>query len=631
MKSKIVQEMSETEALVFTEQELSAEDKALVDLIYKRLDIFEQKNRPYHDEAKKCRKILHMEDPDQDDPETVEKNGKRTLQLQTLKSTINNVVADQMLSMPEAKVLPETPMMQEAADDLQDILHFVTYCANDYEQLHYRRCEDFYTTGTAITQVAWDDDMNYGKGEIALIRWPLEAFIWDPLAERLDDCRAVMKVSWHPLSFFKEHWPKEGRFVGSEDNEHNNVGMTEGQEDSDVYDDDDRALLVEYWWREYNAKKKRYTINVAYVAGNALLYKEEDIYSHGKYPFVIDIHDSIEGSLVGKGLVAELAPMMRYINRYAAYADMNARMSSKTRMLVKRGSGIDIDALTDWETDIIEGDRTEQGVDVSWMQNQPFNSTITNLMTMFQSDLKADSGANQFTRGETTGGIVSGKAINSLIQAGGKVASMRTEQLKYGSKEMDEQITWLAAQYYESGRTIMITGRKPVMVDKEKIFGKKTRGSVNPPPYTVQIEVSSRDPQRIANQNQMFMEAYNMAAQTPFPIRFSSLIKVCNLDGKDRILQVIEADEHYQEQMQQLQQQLEQMGQQMQQLQGENQNLKKSTAELSNTLSTMTARRGGNPQQQAPQAKMGTQEQPNAIVDNARNMMGVPTGANLHT
>ena len=629
MKEKIVQELTETDEIVFTEQKLSEEDKALVDLIYKRLDIFEQQNRPYHDEAKKCRKILHMDDPDQDDPETIDRNGKRTLQLQTLKSTINNVVADQMLSMPEAKVLPETPEMQEAADDLQDILHFITYCANDYEQLHYRRCEDFYTTGTAITQIAWDDDMNYGKGEVALIRWPLEAFLWDPLAERLDDCRAVMKVSWHPLSYFRAHWPDEGRFVGAEDNQHNNVGMTEGQEESDHYDNDDRALLVEYWWREYNAKKRQYTINVAYVAGNALLYKEEDIYSHGKYPFVIDIHDSIEGSLVGKGLVAELAPMMRYINRYASYADMNARMSSKGRMLVKRGNGIDKDALTDWETDIIEGDRIVQGEDVSWLQNQPFNSTITNLMTMFQSDLKADSGANQFTRGETTGGIVSGKAINSLIQAGGKVASMRTEQLKYGSKEMDEQITWLAAQYYETGRTIMITGRKPVKVDKEKIFGRKTRGSVNPPPYTVQIEVSSRDPQRIANQNQMFMEAYNMAAQTPFPIRFSSLIKVCNLDGKDRILPVIEADEHYQEQMQQLQQQVEQMGQQMQKIQSENDVLKKTANQLSNTASTMAARRGGNPQRQAPQAKMGTEEQPNAIVDNARNMLGVPTGTEL--
>ena len=255
------------------EQPLKKEDQDLVALIYERLDIFEEKNRPYHEKAKTCRRIVHMDDPFQDDPKTVKKNGKRTLQLQTLKSTINNVVADQMLSMPEAKVVPETPEKQEAADDLQDILHYITYCANDYEQLHYRRCEDFYVTGTAITQISWDPDMSYGKGEVAMIRWPVEAFLWDPTAERLDDCRAVMKVSWHPLSWYTEHYPEAGQYVTADDGTHNNVGMTDGQIDSEHLSDEKRALLIEYWWREYNASTRRYTINVAYAAGHALLEK----------------------------------------------------------------------------------------------------------------------------------------------------------------------------------------------------------------------------------------------------------------------------------------------------------------------------------------------------------------------
>ena len=617
------------EEVFMDEQQLNEEDADLLDLIYERLDIFEQMNRPYHDAARKCRQIVHMEDPDQDDPETVRKNGKRTLQLQTLKSTINNVVADQMLSMPEAKVVPETPEMQEQADDLQDILHFITYCANDYEQLHYRRCEDFYVTGTAITQIAWDDDMNYGKGEVALIRWPIEAFLWDPTADNLQDCRAVMKVSWHPLSWYRAHYPETGKYVGSEKSYYNNVGMAEDPADIEHQNDEKRALLIEYWWREYNAKTRRYSINVAFAAGNALLEKQTDVYDHGLYPFVIDVHDSIEGSLVGEGLVHELAPMMRYINRYAAYADMNARMSSKGRMLVRKGSGIDKEALTDWQNDVIEGDQITQGDAWNWMQNAPFNSTITNLMTMFQSDLKADSGANQFTRGETTGGIVSGKAINSLIQAGGKVASMRTEQLKYGSKNIDEQITWLAAQFYEDGRTIMITGHRAraVTVDTKALFGKKSKGSVNPPPYTVQIEVSSKDPQRIANQNQMFMEAYTMSAQAQQFFPLSALFQILNLDGKDRILPVIQANETYQQQMQALQQQVEQMQAQMEQMNAENQNLKKTVAQTTNALTTMAARRGQNPQEALASQQEQAAQSP--MVTGAQNMMGVPTGAEL--
>lgn len=270
------------------------------------------------------------------------------------------------------------------------------------------------------------------------------------------------------------------------------------------------------------------------------------------------------------------------------------------------------------------------------MQNQPFNSTITNLMTMFQSDLKADSGANQFTRGETTGGIVSGKAINSLIQAGGKVASMRTEQLKYGFKAMVEQIVWLMSQFYDDDRVVMITGkegRREIKVDSKRLFGKKGKGAVNPPPYTVQIEVSSRDPQRIANQNQMFMEAYTMSAQAQQFFPLSSLFEILNLDGKDKILPVIRENEHYQEQMQQMQQQLEQMAQQMEQMQAENDNLRRTSTQMTNALSSMTARKGGAVAPGATQvaAAGGGDESMGAIVNSARNTLGQPLGAQLPT
>lgn len=603
------------------EQRLDEEEKELLDTIYSRLDIFQQQNQKFYDEARECRQIIHMEDPYQDDPETMEKHGKKMLQLQSLKSTLNNVVADQMLSMPEAKLMPETADLQEYADDLQDMVHYVIYCANNFEIVHQHRCEDFYGPGTAITEIGWDETANYGRGEIALIRWPLEAFLWDPYAENIQDCRAVMKASWHPLSWYREHWPENGKYVQCDDGTHHEIGKTEGQEDTEHQDDEERALLIEYWWREYNANTKRYKVNVAFAAGNALLEKQEDVYAHGMYPFVVEQHDKREGSLAGEGLVHQLVPMQRYINRYAAYADMNARMASKGRLLVKRSSGIDKEALMDWKTDIIEGDQIMTD-SIQWLQNQPFNNTIINLMTMMESDLKADSGANQFTRGETTGGIVSGKAINSLIQAGGKISSMRTEQLKYGFKAMVEQIIWLMAQFYDKKRTALITGRngtRTLTFDPDKMFGKKTKGEILPPPYTIQIEVSSKDPQRIANQNQMFMEAYTMSAQAQQFFPLSALFRILNLDGKDKILPVIESNEHYQEQMQQLQQQVQQMAEQLQGMQEENQSLRTEVNNTADTLARVATQQGGGKIGDA-----GNPETPNAIVDAARNKLGQP-------
>jgi TolA-binding protein len=132
----------------------------------------------------------------------------------------------------------------------------------------------------------------------------------------------------------------------------------------------------------------------------------------------------------------------------------------------------------------------------------------------------------------------------------------------------------------------------------------------------------------------MFMEAYTMSAQAQQFFPLSALFNILNLDGKDKILPVIQENEHYQEQMQQLQQQVEQMGMQMQQMAEENNNLKKTATQLSNTLSTVSARRGGGPQQpQLPPEKMGEAgggpDSPSAIVGNARSMMGVPTGEEL--
>ena len=183
------------------------------------------------------------------------------------------------------------------------------------------------------------------------------------------------------------------------------------------------------------------------------------------------------------------------------------------------------------------------------------------------------------------------------------------------------------AQFYDDDRVMMITGRnQPMRIDSKRLFGKKTKGAVNPPPYTVQIEVSSRDPQRIANQNQMFIEAYNMAAQAQqfFPV--SALFRILNLDGKDKILPVIEANERYQEQMQQMQQQVEQMGQQMQQMQAENQTLRRTTSELTNSLSSLGTRRADQGGSMTP-----SPDSPSAIVEQARSSMGMQTGSALPT
>ena len=550
---------------------MTNEEKKLVEEAYGRLKIWHDGCQEMHDRAKESRQILLLQDPKQDILTKNRRKDKKTIQLQTLKSTFNNCIADQMDNMPEALMVPETKELEEVAEDLTDIVRYVM-ARNNYESLHRRRVEDCFCTGTAVTQVAWDEAMDGGKGNIALFRWPIESFLWDPAAETIEDARAVFKVSWHPKSWFEQHYPDKADSLGSDEGTWSTLGIPEAQEDNRMADED-RLMLVEYWYRLYDAKTKRYTINVAYLAGGILLEDAKDVYKHGMYPFVLDVYTPIEGLPVGDGLIQECVPMMRYINRYADYIDMNLRMSSKGRLLVNKSAGIDRAALLDWESDVVEGDRIDTSA-IQWMQNQPFTGAVTQQLLQLQSDIKQDSGQNQFTRGETAGGVTAASAISALQEAGGKITRLRTNVLNQGYKLIAEQVMWLISQFYDKKRILMVTGgregvkeNREVSADPERLFGKGAKNGHMPPPYVVQIQVQRRNPLRQQAQNELFMQAYSMAAQAGAPFPLSVLFRLLHVDGKERILPEIQAFEQYAQQMQELAMQNQQMQAQMQEMQ----------------------------------------------------------------
>ena len=583
-------ELTDTLADAIRAQELSEEDRKFVDAVYSRLDAFLNDIKQYHEEAKACRDVLRLQDKYQDpelNPDGTENTSAKALQLQTLKATINNCVADQIQNMPEAKLTPETPDKEELSDDLQDAVRFVVYDVNDFEQLHRRRVEDLFCTGTSVTQIVWDESANFGKGDIAMIRWPIEAFVWDPKAEDIQDARALIKVSWHPVEWFKEHYPDQAGSITGEDNSYNQVGIPSTQINLSA-NDSPRAMLLEYWYRTYKAGK--YHINVAYLANHVLLDKREDIYAHGMYPFVFDVHSVIEGQPVGEGLVSELTPMMRYINRYAQYLDTNLRKSSKGRMLVRRGSGFNKADLADYSKDMIEGDNIVKGQDWDWISNEPLNQMIVQQMLNMQSDMKRDSGANEYSRGETSQGITSAKAIIALQEAGGKIAGLRTDILNNGFKRMVEQVLWLMAQYYDNKRMMLITGKaqekKSVTISGEEYFGT-THDNVPPPPYRVQVEIHKRNPLRIEAMNEMFMEIYKMAAQSQQDFPISLLLRLLNFEGKDRLLPIVEEQEQKNDKMQELATQAQAIAEQLAKAQKENEILKQVNTQSANALASL--------------------------------------------
>lgn len=586
--------MKEVRALetLIGEQRLSEEDARIRDEAYARLLIWKTGCQEIHDRARVARKILLLDDPYQDPPGVPPE--QRTMQLQTLKSTFNNCVADQVDNRPEALMTPETPELQGMVDDINDIVRYI-YEANNYWYLHRFRVEDFIGTGTSIIQIMWDENMAHGRGDVALIRVPVEQFLWDPAEADIQNARALFKVSWHPLSWFRAQYPENGVYVAAEDNDSRAVGQEENQET--MLSDEHKAMLLEYWYRTYDAAKRRYTINCMYLAGGAVLEHHKNVYAHGMYPFVVNAFTEIRGLPVGEGLVMELAPMMRYINRYAHYMDVNIRQSSHIRMLVRNNSNIDKRDVADWTKDVITGDSIGED-SVRFLQSAPLTSLAMQQMYQLQTDLKQDSGQNQFTRGETAGGVTAATAIASLQEAGGKQTRMRTHALNQGFQRITEQILWLVSEYYGENRVQMITGKdgefREVDASASRLMGHRRGGAVPPPPYTVRIQVQRLNPQAIQSQNELIMNAYTMAAQAGQPFPLSVLFGLLTVDGKDRILPVLTQLDAQMQQMQQIAAENEQLQATVQQQQESIDGMKKLISQQS-AAAQMTSAAGAAP------------------------------------
>lgn len=262
------------------------------------------------------------------------------------------------------------------------------------------------------------------------------------------------------------------------------------------------------------------------------------------------------------------------------------------------------------------------------MQHAPLNGMIVQQMLQMQNDLKQDSGANQFTRGETTAGVVSAKAINSLQEAGGKITGMHTDTLNDGYKRIVEQVLWLMAEFYDGERMLFITGQdgktREVSLDPRKYFRLKKKGELAPPPYMVRIEINRRDPVQVEAQNNMFMQAYTMAAQAEQYFPLSALFRLMNFTGKERLMPVVLEAEEKQQAMQQLQQQNQQLVEQLAKMQKENDNLRVTGTQMTNALASIGATSGGGaaiqPGGKVAQAGGGPGTQA-ALVNRARETM----------
>ena len=448
-----------------------------------------------------------------------------------LQSTIENITADLMEQVPEALIRPESEEDTYAAKVIEDVIrrnHDAASYAVEYRKLIH----DLLVGGYCVQEVGYDRDENGGLGG-AFLRWvDIRSILFDPTVTDLQDGRAVFKLALRPRTWIEAHYPD----VSAQIDACSPDDAALAGDEILVPDPKEVRLLLEYWWREYDAAEERYRVHMALLCGGTVLEdsretKPQGYFDHGRYPFVTTALYPRKGSALGFGLVDLFGTQQLYADKLDQLVLKNALMASHNKLLVTDASGFDPDDLRDWSKEVHTGESLNG---VTWFSTPPLPSYLLNYIRAMREDIKEESGANDASRGTAPSGVTAARAIEALQEMSTKRARMATEALHEAFRCAVRMEIETEREFNCFARPIAITlggDRHEAYFIRELL--EKVGPDQRPVPieFLISIKAVRRNRFAVDAQNDLMLKLFSMGA-----IPAKQAIELMVFEGKEQVL-----------------------------------------------------------------------------------------------
>jgi len=206
----------------------------------------------------------------------------------------------------------------------------------------------------------------------------------------------------------------------------------------------------------------------------------------------------------------------------------NALMASHNKLLVTGASGFDIDDLRDWSKEVHRGENLNG---VTWFSTAPLPGYIIEYVHALRNGIKEESGANDFSRGMTTGGVTAASAIAALQEMSGKRSRMAARSVH----EAFEQAVGLEI---ETEREFCIFPREVALRDggrgvfRSALMMRDTSlGNSIPLEFMVSVKVQRENRFSVAAHNELMLGMLKAGMITP-----DVALEMMTFDGKEQVL-----------------------------------------------------------------------------------------------
>ena len=497
------------------------------ELVSKAYELFEEFNKAYESEWQRLdrNEKLYL-------GKHWEEMGSTDTDIQPMtpvvQSTAENLKADLMDNYPEAIIQPESPLDREIAEVVNALIK-QNHDAMGYVKEFRNLTHDLVVGGYCVQESGYDPNANRGIGS-AFIRYVNNHNILvDPQVTDIQDGRAVFKIAPRTINWLEQRYPdKQGKF------QHDQYDL--GTDAQLVYDKDKSVLQIEYWWREYSEEQGRWLVHMALLAGRQLLEdsrteKPEGYFSVGEYPFVVTPLIRRKNSALGYGMPDSFGTMQMYADKLDQIALKNAAMASHNKLLLTEGSGFDADDLKDWDKEVHVGQSLGG---ITWFSTPPLPQYTVQAPAAMRQSIKEESGANDFSRGNTASGVTAASAIAALQEMSSKRSRMIAQQLHEAFKQAVRYEIEFEREFNVLPREVLLTvdGQQKTATFESAMMTRHTENGNNVPiEFFVSIKVQRENRWSVMAHNEVIMQMAQIGALTP-----QQTIELMIFEGKEELL-----------------------------------------------------------------------------------------------
>lgn len=456
-------------------------------------------------------------------------------------STVENLKADLMDYFPKAIIQPENPSDKEIAEVVGALIA-QNHDAINYRNEYVKACHDLLVGGYCVQEVGYDTAANKNIGS-AFIRYiDQHNILFDPQCVNIQEGRAVFKIAPKTIESLEQRYPdKKGAFATDE----YQLDM-----DSNVnYDASKSVLCIEYWWREYDTSAALWRVHMALVAGRQLLEdsrraKPDGYIGTGEYPFVVTSLYRRKNSPLGYGVPDMYGDGQKYADKLDQIVLKNARMASHNKMLVTHSSGFDVDDLRDWAKDVHQGDSL---TGVTWFTNPPLPQYLLQLPSLMRNGIKDDSGANDFSRGNTSSGVTAASAIAALQEAASKRSRMIVGLMHEAFRDAVRYEIEFEREFNILPREVLVTvdgEQHPAAFESALLTRHTELGNDVPIEFLVSIKVERDNKWSTVAHNELILQMVQLQVLNP-----QQALELMVFEGKEQILHRAKVQQPSPEQM----------------------------------------------------------------------------------